>query len=109
MDMVLIYMGADDKGMVSFCELQRQLPADLIGFFRRNFAGLKYRGSAARTYPYGFMCSSSGRRKQIRKTFFRGSMFFYQRPAHICNLIHKRCCRQFAMFHLFQHGFPFCS
>ena len=41
MDMVLIYMGADDKGMVSFCELQRQLPADLIGFFRRNFAGLK--------------------------------------------------------------------
>jgi len=30
-----IYMGADDKGMVSFCELQRQLPADLIGFFRR--------------------------------------------------------------------------
>ena len=44
-----------------------------------------------------------------KKTFFRGSMFFYQRPAHICNLIHKRCCRQFAMFHLFQHGFPFCS
>ena len=41
MDMVLIYMGADDKGMVSFCEFQRQLPADLIGFFRRNFAGLK--------------------------------------------------------------------
>ena len=41
MDMVLIYMSADDKGMVSFCELQCQLPADLIGFFRRNFAGLK--------------------------------------------------------------------
>ena len=41
MDMVLIYMGADDKGMVSFCEFQRQLPADLIGFFRCNFTGLK--------------------------------------------------------------------
>ena len=41
MDMVLIYMGAHDKGMVSFCEFQRQIPADLIGFFRRNFAGLK--------------------------------------------------------------------
>mgnify|MGYP000326802980 CR=1 FL=1 len=41
MDMVLIHMGADNKGMVSFCELQCQLPADLIGFFRRNFAGLK--------------------------------------------------------------------
>ena len=34
-------MGADNKGMVSFCELQCQLPADLISFFWRNFAGLK--------------------------------------------------------------------
>ena len=41
MDMVLIHMGADNKGMVSFCELQCQLPADLISFFWRNFAGLK--------------------------------------------------------------------
>lgn len=39
--MVLIHMGADNKGMVSFCELQCQLPADLISFFWRNFAGLK--------------------------------------------------------------------
>lgn len=36
-----IHMGADNKGMVSFCELQCQLPADLISFFWRNFAGLK--------------------------------------------------------------------
>lgn len=39
--LVLIHMGADNKGMVSFCELQCQLPADLISFFWRNFAGLK--------------------------------------------------------------------
>ncbi len=41
MDMVLIHMGADNKGMVSFVKLQCQLPADLISFFWRNFAGLK--------------------------------------------------------------------
>ena len=40
------------------------------------------------------------------KTFFRGSMFFYQRPAHICNLIHKRCCRQFAIVPLVSAWIP---
>ena len=32
MDMVLIHMGADNKGMVSFGELQCQLPPDPVRF-----------------------------------------------------------------------------
>ena len=41
MDMVPVYMGADDKGVVAFRQLQRKLPADLVRLFRRDLAGLK--------------------------------------------------------------------
>ena len=93
------------KETVIFPKSKRTFPV----VAEKPFLSFIYRGATARTYPHGFVCSSSGGRKQIRKTFLWGGMFFYQRPAHICNLIHKRCCRQFAMFHLFQHRFPFCS
>ena len=41
MDMVLIYMGTDDKSMAAFCQLQCKLPPDLVCFFRRDLAGLE--------------------------------------------------------------------
>src|SRR5699024_7223244 len=39
MNMVLINMGADDKSVITFRELQRKLTHNLIGFFRRDFTG----------------------------------------------------------------------
>ena len=30
MDMVLVYMSADDKGIVALCQFQGKLPADLV-------------------------------------------------------------------------------
>ena len=39
MDMVLVYMGANDKGIVVFRQYQSKLPADLVRLFRRDFAG----------------------------------------------------------------------
>lgn len=30
MDMVPVYMSADDKGIVALCQFQRKLPADLV-------------------------------------------------------------------------------
>ncbi len=41
MDMVFIHMGTDNKSMVSFRQLQCQLPPDPVRFFRRDLAGLE--------------------------------------------------------------------
>ena len=41
MDMVLIYVRADDKSVVSLRQPHGKLLADLIGFFRRHFTRLK--------------------------------------------------------------------
>ena len=41
MDMVFIYMGADNKSMVAFRQFQSKLPANLVCFFRCYFSGLK--------------------------------------------------------------------
>ena len=39
-------------------------------------------------------------REQTGKTFLRGGMFLYQRPAQIRNLFHKGLCGQLAAFYL---------
>ena len=41
MNMVLIHMGTHHKGMIALCQLQCELPPDLVRFFRRDFAGLE--------------------------------------------------------------------
>ena len=41
MDMVLVYVRADDKGIVALRQFQGKLPADLVRLFRRDFAGPK--------------------------------------------------------------------
>lgn len=41
MDMVLIYVGADDKGVIALCQFQRQFLPDPVRFFRGNFSRLK--------------------------------------------------------------------
>ena len=41
MDMVLIYVGADNKGVIALCQLQRQFLPDPVCFFRSDFSGLK--------------------------------------------------------------------
>ena len=41
MDMVLVYMSADDKGIVALRQFQGELTADLVRLFRRDFAGPK--------------------------------------------------------------------
>ena len=40
-DMVLIYVRADDKSVVSLRQPHGKLLADLVGFFRRHFTRLK--------------------------------------------------------------------
>ena len=45
MDMGFVDVGADNKGVVSFCEAHRQLPAQAVGLFRSDFPwneGLPY-------------------------------------------------------------------
>ena len=41
MDMVLVNMGTDNKGVIALRQLQCKFPPDLVCFFRRDFAGLK--------------------------------------------------------------------
>ena len=41
MDVVLVYMGADDKGIVALRQFQGQLTADLVRLLWRDFAGAK--------------------------------------------------------------------
>ena len=41
MDMVLVYMGTDNKSVIAFCQFQSKLPPNLVRFFRRDLAGLE--------------------------------------------------------------------
>ena len=41
MDIVLVHMGTDNKGMVSLCQFQCKLPADPVRFFRYDLSRLE--------------------------------------------------------------------
>ena len=41
MDVVLIYMRTDNKGMISFCQFLCKFPSDLVCLFRCDFSGLE--------------------------------------------------------------------
>ena len=41
MDMVLVYVRADDKGIVALCQFQGELTANLVRLLRRDLSGHK--------------------------------------------------------------------